>query len=164
MKIAIISDTHDNIPNLEKCLSFLKKEGIKTLIHCGDVTTGETLKKLREKFEGKIFLSFGNMEINETFSDIKDLKDIEIFEEFGKLEIDNLKIGFCHMLNLAHQKCQEENFDFIFHGHTHKPWLEKIKKCVIANPGNIAGLFYKPTFAILETKDKKISLIILEKI
>ena len=63
MKIAIISDTHDNLKNLEKFLSWLKKEGGSILIHCGDVCRMDTLLKISQDFEGKIYLVFGNAEI-----------------------------------------------------------------------------------------------------
>ena len=45
MKIAIISDTHDNIANLKKAAEFIKKEKIKTIILCGDIFKSETIKE-----------------------------------------------------------------------------------------------------------------------
>jgi len=66
MKIAIISDTHDNLENLKKFLDFAKKEKIDVLIHCGDVTNGETLKEIEEKFEGRIYLALGNADIKDS--------------------------------------------------------------------------------------------------
>jgi predicted phosphodiesterase len=57
-----------------------------------------------------------------------------------------------------------ENFDFYFFGHSHWPFLKKEGNCYLANPGNLAGLFYKATFAILDIKTRKLKLKILEKI
>jgi predicted phosphodiesterase len=42
--------------------------------------------------------------------------------------------------------------------------LKKEKNCYLANPGSLAGIFYKATFAILDTRSKKLELKILEKI
>ena len=159
MKISIISDTHDNKENLKKFFEYSKKEKIKILIHCGDVCNGETLKEIEENFE-EIYLSLGNADLKDSL--IKEAKKTKIFEKEGKIEIDNLKIGFCHIFNLKEKKL--ENFDFYFFGHTHWPFLKKEKNCYLANPGNLAGLFYKATFAILDTKTKKLELKILEKI
>jgi len=57
-----------------------------------------------------------------------------------------------------------ENFDFYFFGHTHYPFLKKEKNCFLANPGNLAGLYFKASFALLDTETKKLELKILEKI
>lgn len=164
MKIAIISDTHDRISSLEKFLSFAKEKKIGILFHCGDICRTETLKRIINDFEGKVFLVLGNADIREKILKFKENPKIKIFENFGEVEIESLKIGFCHLLELALKKCQKKNYDFIFYGHTHKPWMESKKNCILVNPGNLAGLFYKATFAILETQKRKVSLIILEKI
>ena len=43
MKIAIISDTHDNVATFKKAVDLIKKEKIKTIIHCGDIFKPEKL-------------------------------------------------------------------------------------------------------------------------
>lgn len=161
MKIAIISDTHDNLANLEKFFNFCQKEKVKILIHCGDVCGFETLKEIEKKFE-KIFLSLGNCDAKESLSRVT--QKTKIFETEGKIEIEKLKIGFCHQFNLEHKKDIFHHYDFFFFGHTHGPFLKKEKQCFLANPGNLAGIVWKATFAILDTKSKKLQLKILEKI
>ncbi len=162
MKVAVVSDTHDNLENLRKFLNFAKKEKIMVLIHCGDVTNGETLKEIEENFFGKIFLSLGNADILDSL--FKTAKKTRIFENLGKIRIGKLRVGFCHRFDLKKLRNEFEKFDFFFFGHSHWPFLNKEKNCVLANPGNLAGLFYKATFAILDTKTKKLELKILEKI
>jgi putative phosphoesterase len=159
MKIAIISDSHDNLENLKKFFDFAKKKKIKILIHCGDVCNGETLKEIEKNFE-QIYLCLGNADIKESL--LKEAKKTKIFEKEGKIEVSRLKIGFCHMFNLKEKNL--EGFDFYFFGHSHWPFLKKENDCYLANPGNLAGLFYRATFAILDTKTKKLELKILEKI
>ena len=180
MKIAIISDTHDNIVNLDKALQYIRGEKIKTIIHLGDVVSQETLDYLAENFSGKLFIARGNADLY----DIKNQKlkithsttsgqenkyaNIKIFEEYGEIEIDKRKIGF------VHKKSDIPNFqtpytkyhipNTIFYGHSHKPWIEEIKGVTYANPGNLAGIHYDPTFAVYETSSKKIKLIILNQI
>ncbi len=159
MKVAIISDTHDNLENLKRFFDFAKKNKIETLIHCGDVCGGETLREIENNFE-KIYLCLGNADIKDSL--LKEAKKTKIFENEGKIEIEGLKIGFCHMFNFKEKNLND--FDFYFFGHSHWPFLKKEKKCFLANPGNLAGLFYKATFAVLDTKTKKLELKILEKI
>jgi len=165
MKIAILSDSHENIKNLEKILSFCKKKKIQKIIHCGDVTTAETLKFIRSSFKGKIFLSLGNADLKEEILSLKENSEgVSIFENFGEIEINNLKIGFCHSPNDLNELTQKKEYDFFFFGHTHKPSLKKNKKCYLVNPGNSANLYFQPTFAILSTKSKKLNLVLINKL
>jgi putative phosphoesterase len=159
MKLAIISDTHDNLENLKKFFEFTKKEKIEILIHCGDVCNGETLKEIEKNFK-EIYLCLGNADIKESL--LKEAEKTKIFEKEGKIKIDGLKIGFCHAFKLKEKNLND--FDFYFFGHTHWPFLKKEGNCYLANPGNLAGLYYKATFAILDTKTRKVELKILEKI
>jgi putative phosphoesterase len=159
MQIAIISDTHDNLENLRKFFEFAKKEKIKSVIHCGDVCNNDTLKEIEKHFD-QIYLSLGNCDSKGMI--FNKSEKTKIFEKEGKIEINNLKIGFCHIFNLKEKKLND--FDFYFFGHTHWPFLKKEGNCYLANPGNLAGLFYKATFALLNTQEKKLELKILEKI
>ena len=162
MKIAIVSDTHDNLHNLKVFFDFAKKENIEAIIHCGDAAHAETLEEMLKNFNGQIFLSFGNMDFRNEFEIFKNNRRVKMFDDFGELEANGLKIGFCHFPELAKRKAGKYNF--IFYGHTHKPWLEKIGNCLIANPGNLAGLYYAASFAILNTETKNIALIPFSKI
>lgn len=162
MKIAIISDTHDNLHNLKRFLDFARKESIEAIIHCGDTAHMETLEEILKNFSGQVFLSFGNMDFREEFEILKDNQRVKIFDYFGSIEINGLRIGFCHFPELA--KENYEKYDFVFYGHTHKPWIEKIGDCFAANPGNLAGLYYAPSFAILDAEIKNLSLIPFDKI
>jgi len=162
MKIAITSDTHNNLANLERFLNFTQKEKIETLIHCGDVCNDQTLLFIEEKFLGDIYLSLGNCDLKEEI--LKASKRTNIFENFGKIKIEKIKIGFSHQFNFDQEKSRLDTFNFFFFGHTHFPSLKKARKCFLVNPGNLAGLFYKATFAVLDTKTKKLELKILEKI
>jgi uncharacterized protein len=60
MKIGILSDTHNNAKNLQTALDIFAREGIETLIHCGDMTNVETAKKLAGF---QVICVFGNGDI-----------------------------------------------------------------------------------------------------
>lgn len=162
MLIAIISDIHDNLANLEKCLNWCNREKIEKIICLGDVTTEETINYLAEYFSGEIFLVNGNCEIYQE-ADLIKYKNINFGGEISLIILDNLNIGLTHrpqeikkILALA-----PSPLDFIFHGHTHTPSLKNQDGTLIANPGNLAGVFHQATFATLETKTKKLELKIL---
>lgn len=164
MKIAIISDTHDNLENLIKALTLINKEKVSALIHCGDVTSIDALKLILQNFKKNIYLSLGNGDNENIFFDfLKQNKNFNliIFKKFGEFIIDNLKFGISHFPEEVKKGVYNDNFDFCFYGHIHRPWQEKIGNTLILNPGNLAGIFYRSTFAILDTKTLDTKLIIV---
>jgi len=167
MKIAIISDSHDNIPNLKKAIDFIKKEKIKTILHCGDVCAPATLKEVFSNFKGKVYIVFGNVDgdhFNMTKLSFEKLSDVKILGEIGELTLGGKKIAFTHYPKFAKGLAATGNYDIVFYGHSHKPWEEKINNTKLVNPGNLAGIFYKPTFAIYNTKTGKLELKILQNL
>lgn len=162
MQIAIISDVHDNIPNLKKVLDYCNANEIEKMICCGDLASQETLDFLCDNFLGEIFFAFGNMD-SEYESDYHitdgEYRNTKIFSDFGHAEIENKRIAFAHYPDIARQLCESGKYDFVFHGHTHKPWTQVINNCTLLNPGNVANQIYPPTFAIWNTQENKFQLI-----
>ena len=50
MKIAIISDTHNNMANFKKAIDYIKGGGIKLILHCGDIQSQETIDEAVKYF------------------------------------------------------------------------------------------------------------------
>ncbi|MFA6253999.1 MAG: metallophosphoesterase family protein [Candidatus Paceibacterota bacterium] len=164
MKLAIISDIHDNLANLEKFLFTFAESSGETkdvgIICCGDVTTPETLNWLTERFKGPIKLACGNTEIRrEEFPEIAGShNNLEIFAEVGDWAIEGLKIAFLHRPNKVEKLAKTGQYRFIFYGHTHKPWISQLGETFMANPGTLGGVFTAPTFAMLDTKTGRLEL------
>ncbi|MFH0969815.1 MAG: metallophosphoesterase family protein [Patescibacteria group bacterium] len=162
MKIAIISDVHDNIPNLKKVLEYCVLDKVEKIICCGDLASIETLEFLNDNFKGEIYFTFGNMD-NDYFKNYffknNEFKKTKIFKEEGEVEINGLRVAFVHFLRIAKGLCKTGKYNFVFYGHSHKPWEESINGCMMLNPGNVAGQFYPATFAIWNTEDGKFNLI-----
>ncbi len=161
MLIAIISDVHNNTVNLEKVLNYCRENSIETIVCCGDLASAETLDFLNDNFAGKIYYTFGNMDNGQLrdYLDIKKYRHTGIYNPFGEIEIEDKNIAFVHFPNVAKKLCETEKYDFVFYGHTHKPWMEKINGCALINPGNVAGEIYPPTFTVWDTENNKFSLI-----
>ncbi len=153
MKFAIVSDTHDNLPNLNKVIDFLNKENINVVLHCGDISNQETINEASKNFKGEIKLVRGNADFS-----------LQKLAESMKLDLGGKKIAFVHFPQIAKQLAESKKFDLVFYGHTHRPWEEKIGNCRLVNPGEVAGQRYKPTFALYDTDTDKLELKILEKI
>jgi putative phosphoesterase len=161
MQIAIISDVHNNEINLEKVLRHCEEQKITTLICCGDLASQETLDLLNDNFSGKVYFAFGNMDNDHLrdFEFLEKYRNTFIFKNFGEVEIEKRKIAFVHFPDIARKLSESGKYDFVFYGHTHKPWTEKIGNCTMLNPGNVAGDIYPPTFAIWNTENNDLKLL-----
>jgi len=88
-------------------------------------------------------------------------ENLFIFEKTGFLEIEGKKIAITHFPILANDLAKEEKYDFIFYGHLHFPREKKKGKSLLINPGNLAGVFFPASFAVLDLEKNKVSLEIL---
>lgn len=160
MKLALISDTHNNYFNLAKALNIIRKDKIGALIHCGDITSPEILKIILDNFSGLIYISLGNGDDKNVFMNFgRQNKKIFIFNDFGEIKFKNIEIAMTHFPDIALNLIKNLKYKYIFYGHTHKPWIEKINNTIMLNPGNLAGLIYSPTFAICDLKNLNCRLI-----
>jgi hypothetical protein len=177
MRIAIVSDTHGNVANFKKVVSWLNKENIQIILHCGDIGDPESLKESLADFQGEFFGVFGNMDkgFKILIDEYNKIPKVEVKEDIFEIKIEDppspqgasarrRKIVFTHFPDGAKKLAQSGKFDLVFYGHTHRPWDEKIGDCHMINPGELAGQFYKPTFAIYDTATGELQLKILEKL
>lgn len=163
MKIAIISDIHDNLANLDIFFEIIENESIEKIICCGDVTNSETLKILSNKFKKEIILIFGNMEIY-LENEISNYSNIKYLGRFGVIQLNSFKVGICHEPSFIRDLLNKyPDLNFVFYGHTHKPWLSIKNKATLINPGTLGGVFQKPSFAIWDDETGKIKLKLLHK-
>lgn len=168
MKIAIISDSHDNLTNIYKAVHWMNENKISQIIHCGDICAPSVLEELSDKFGKKMHIVFGNVDgdqyqIGQRVSD-GTIKNVILHGDLGEKVISNKKIAFTHKPYFARALAQTKKYDIVFYGHTHKPFEEKIGQCRLINPGTLAGIFYKATFAVYDTKADTLALKILERL
>jgi putative phosphoesterase len=167
MKTAIISDVHNNEVNLKKVLDFCMREGIKTIVCCGDLASKETLDFLCDNFSEIILYTFGNAD----YDDLRELvpqkkyRNAHLFENFGEAIVEKKNVAFVHFPDKAKSLARTGKYDFIFYGHTHKPWINKAradanqKEYTLLNPGTTAGEIYPPTFAVWNNENDDFQLI-----
>ena len=163
MKIAIIADTHNNWANFKKAIEWITKEKIQLILHCGDICNQDIINEAHKLFNGPASAKgFGEAR------EIKYVKGNGDFEldlpDKMELEFNGKKIAFTHFPDIAKKLSQSGKFDLVFYGHTHRPWDEKVGETHMINPGELAGQFYKATFAVYDTETNKLELKILEKL
>ena len=164
MRIAIVSDIHDRVDNLQKVFSFLEKEKIERIICCGDVGCKETVQFFGE-FKGTVDLVKGNMDEGYWYEeDIGAYSNIIFHGARGEIEIKGVKIAFTHKPIDAQPLAKSDKYDIVFYGHTHQPWQKKIRNCLLINPGNCAGNPVPATFALCDAPSMKLELKIIENL
>ena len=132
--IGIISDTHDNVPNIKKAVELFKKNNVEFVIHAGDIIAPATVKY----FEGlKIKFVFGNCDGDRHMIEEK-VRAIggEHYGRIMELKHKGKKIGVFHGDDiLVNDKMLNQGYDYFIHGHTHTPGDKKIKNTRVLCPG-----------------------------
>lgn len=157
MKIAIISDCHDQWENLERAVEIANDEECKILLFAGDLIAPPGLAIL-EKFNGQVKFVWGNNE-GEKMGMTRKMDASEKIELCGNVfegEINGVRIFMNHYPRLAELAAKSGEFDLCVCGHTHLYKEERIGECILLNPGELHGhKTSKPTFAIFDTREKK---------
>ena len=146
MRIGVLSDTHDNIPKLEKAVKFFNKRKVGFVFHAGDFVapfTVRVLKKLDCDWRGV----FGNNDGEEKGLIL--ISKGRIQQGPLRLELEGKQISLVHDLNQINTK--REAADLIIFGHTHKPQVSRQKTKLLVNPGECGGwLTGKSTVALID--------------
>lgn len=166
MLIAIISDSHDNVPNTEKFIAWAKANGVSMIIHCGDIAAPAMVAQLFGPAGIEFHCVYGNVADREMLPKVCGrFPTCHSHGDSGELEIDGIKTAFCHTPDEAKSLAERGKYHMVFFGHTHKPSMETLpNNCQLINPGTLAGLFQKATFATFDTATKKLNLKVLELI
>jgi len=152
MKIAVISDIHENINNLKKCKEILDNKNINFVIVLGDLVNPGIAKYLGENFKGVCILGNNDGDIYNISKNLGENFDF-ISKTYTEYELENKKFFLTHYDDLA-QVMDKETQDFILYGHNHIKFAKIIRNCLVLNPGTLGGIRNSPSFAIIDTKTK----------
>jgi putative phosphoesterase len=150
MKIGIMSDSHDHLPNLRHALQSLESLNIHTVIHCGDLVAPFITLELG-KFKGNVHTVFGNNDGDRFLSlriAAESCPNVTHHGEGGVLHIDNHHLAFAHYEAHAMGLAEAHQCQAAFYGHTHQHAITYQGKFCVLNPGELLGLKESPSFCI----------------
>ena len=158
MKIGIISDTHDNLPQIRKAVKVFNREKVELVLHAGDFVSPFTsleFKNLNCPLKGV----FGNNDGDKLYLQEKFKGIGELYPAPYNVNINSKNVIMLHKEKLIDALAESQKYDVIIYGHTHRSDLRKIGKTLIINPGECGGwLTGKSTIALLdlETLEAKV--------
>lgn len=158
MKIAIMSDSHDNWENLEKAVVMANDMGCEVLLHAGDLIAPPGIGFLKE-FKGDVKFIWGNNEM-ERVGITRQMDAIENIEMCGDVfegEISGVRVFMNHYPRYAELAAASGEFDLCIHGHTHEYREEKVGETLLINPGEIQGWRTgKATFVVFDAESGEV--------
>ena len=146
MKVVIVSDSHDNVEKSRQFVKLAEKMDVECVVHCGDIIspfTAEIFRSLRIP----LIVVFGNNdgEVPGLLKKFPEIKKPPIL-----VELDGKKTVVMHEPVIMEAVVGE--VDYVFYGHTHEVFVDRMKGTLVVNPGELCGyLSGRSTFAILDT-------------
>ena len=163
MLIGVISDTHDNLPIIEKAIKKLNEENVALVLHAGDYVSPFVIPKFKA-LNAKLIGVFGNNDGDHEFLKKRfgECLNCEIRGRFAEIDAEGFKIALFHgdETELLNALINCECFDAVITGHVHNMGVHKKGKTLIVNPGEVCGyLTGKCTLALLDTEKREARLI-----
>ncbi len=141
MKIGVVSDTHNNLKNIDRIISLFNEEEITLVVHTGDIASASSLERF-SKLDGKLVGVYGNNDRNE--DGIKETAENYNFlfqEPPSLLALCQKNIAIFHEPDLIEDfLLQNQNTHVVIHGHTHRYVNETRNGVLFFNPGESAGM------------------------
>ena len=121
MLIGVVSDTHNNLKNIDKIIYLFNKEKVNLVIHTGDIANAKSFEKF-SNLKSALVGVYGNNDRNEIGIEEVAEKNNFTFQEPPKLlSISNRNIAIFHEPDFIDDFIVEnKNTDVVLHGHTHR--------------------------------------------
>ena len=160
MKIAVLSDIHDNIWQLEKVLDGIAKAQADVILCCGDLCAPFTLKQIADSFDGPVHLIFGNNDGDKWLLTTVAAKagNVTLHDTFFETELDGREIAMVHFPDLARALAASDRYDVVVYGHNHTRAAERVGRTWLINPGEVMGRLGSSTYAIYDTETDEVDL------
>lgn len=162
MRIAILSDIHDNLWNLAAAIRYV--QDVDALICCGDLCSPFVIDEFA-KFPKDVHIVFGNNDADLYRITLKACANprIHLYGELFHAVLDGKRFAVNHFDYIARPLAKSGDYDVVCFGHNHVFEIGREKGCLLINPGPIMGAGFvngvwddfMPTFVIHDTTSEK---------
>jgi len=158
MIVGAISDTHDNLPAVERAVNRLNMEGVDLVLHAGDYVAPFVIPKFK-LLKCKLVGVFGNNDgdhelLKKRFSETS---NCEIRGRFADIIAGGLRIALLHGddADLLNALINCNWFDVVVYGHAHTLGVRRQGNTLVVNPGEVCGyLTGKSTMALIDVEKR----------
>jgi putative phosphoesterase len=139
--VGVLSDTHDQVHHLVKVIDYFNREQVSIVIHCGDWISPFTLSHYK-KLRAPLYGVFGNND-GDQFRLLKyaEKLGLNVFFEPQLLVMSRygkrLAVYHGDYEEIVKALVKSGDHDVVFHGHNHRPKVEKVGDVVSLNPGTL---------------------------
>lgn len=160
-RIALLSDSHDNLPALRKALTQVQESGATTLLHMGDLSAPFVVNELGNAFDGPIHIVFGNNDADLRLIQVNASKSpqITLHGIYAEVEIEDKRLAMIHYPEPARRIAESGALALVGYGHNHTRKIERIGATWLVNPGELLGLMGDKTWALYDTDADTVELI-----
>ena len=140
MRIAVLSDTHNDMRNTMRALELIRRQSLGSIVHCGDITSLETLSLFAD-FDA--YFVAGNMD--REYADLSARAEALFgkghFAAFLEHSFDGIAVAACHGHDADFSRLVDGGrFAWFFRGHTHRRLYQQANCTRVLNPGALGGL------------------------
>ena len=141
MKIGVVSDTHNNLKNIEIIINIFNDERVPMVIHTGDISNANTLEKF-SKLNSELIGVYGNNDRNELgLKEVAQKNNFQFQEPPRKLNMLGREIVIFHEPdNIDKFLLENKKTNVVLYGHTHRYENNKRNGVLFFNPGESAGM------------------------
>lgn len=139
MRIGVVSDTHNNLPNVRRIVQIFNDAGVERVIHTGDITQPKTLEVFAH-LDAPLFGVFGNNDQERPALDaaVREL-DFHFIDPPLALHWADRHVVVVHD-PLELERVDQSLYDIVLHGHTHLQTISYTGDRLTFNPGECAGM------------------------
>jgi uncharacterized protein len=139
MKIAILSDIHDNVWKLDAALAAVR--GADAMVCCGDLCSPFIVHQIARGFAGPVHIVFGNNDGDQfrITNNARRYGHIQVHGELFRGEFEGKRMAANHYDAIGRSLAASGEFDVVCYGHNHVYSVERIGRALAINPGAIMG-------------------------
>ena len=139
MRIGVVSDTHNHLPNVARIVELLNRAGVERVVHTGDITQARTLEVLA-RLDAPLHGVFGNNDAGERAA-------LEAAATRYSMTLCDPPLELVwaeRRIIVVHDPrdlggAQRAEHGVALHGHTHRRMITRSAGRLVFNPGECAG-------------------------
>ncbi len=162
MKIGLLSDSHGDLQITRRAVSKLREGGAEYLIHCGDVGGRAVLEAMMVLPTAFVL---GNTDYNRAaLLEVARNGSMNADASMVRLLLDGRNLAVTHGDDekLLRRLIDSQEYDFVFHGHTHKQRDERIGRTHVVNPGALHRAAIK-TVALIDLGGDEVEFLNIQR-